>query len=385
VHTIISVSTLTVQAIKHKNHFIFPWKELDTLKSKTLPAYAYKYNCQYSLFDLKAYEQDRCVYPENIDKANVFLIGDSNAAHYLGMLRVFSDHYGFSIRNATQSSCPMVFDNEFKWVGSRYKKGCSIYSHSIENETKKYDTVIVGGSWNGYYRKKGFQEEFSKTIEQLSKNTKYVILLAKVPLFPKYNKDCEIRAIRLNSLECSTRFNNTLTDNISNTFLRDIANKYSNVHYFDARKQLCKNGSCSPYIDGNPVYYDGGHLSMKGSEQIGKTMIEANDPMLHVFDHLKNRKQSYITPIVTIKNTNNSVTYTINPKEANTQVAFYLYKNDKRIDTQWYSKNLSYKLDKQKFGKGKYRVGYFIVNEKAKDPGKAKKIESGFSEYIEIK
>jgi len=35
--------------------------------------------------------------------------------------------------------------------------------------------------------------------------------------------------------------------------------------------------------------------------------------------------------------------------------------------------------------KCRYRVGYFIINEKDKYPGKAKKIESGFSEYIEIK
>jgi len=202
---IIALSVITTQAIKHKNNLLFPWEELDKLKSKTLPAYAYKYNCQYSLFNLEAYEQDRCVYPENILNANAFLIGDSNAAHYLGMLRVFSDHYGFSIRNATQSSCPMVFNNEFNWVGTRYKKGCSIYTDSIAQEAKKYNTVIVGGSWNNFYAKEGFKESFEDTIEQLAKNNKHVILLAKIPLFPGYNKDCEIRAIRLDTLECSKR------------------------------------------------------------------------------------------------------------------------------------------------------------------------------------
>ena len=381
---IVTMSTLTVQAIKHKSNFIFPWKELDQLKSKTLPAYAYTYNCQYSLFDLKAYEQDRCVYPENINKANAFLIGDSNAAHYLGMLRVFSDHYGFSIRNATQSSCPMVFDNDFDWVGSRYKEGCSIYNQSVEKEAKKYDTVIVGGSWNNFYRKEGFKKSFEKTIEQLSKNTKHVILLAKIPLFPGYNKDCETRAIRMNTLGCSTRFNNTITDNISNTFLRKLANKYSNVNYFEVRKQLCKNKVCSPYLDDSPVYFDGGHLSMMGSEQIGKKMIETNDPMLHTFEHLKDQPQIYGTRVL-INNKNDIVDFTVKPKSEDVKIAFYLYKDGKRIDTQWYSKNFSYKLNKQKFGKGKYHIGYFIVDGTTEDPAKSKKKKSGYSKVIEVK
>lgn len=290
---VVTISVLTIESIKHKNTLIFPWEQLSQLNKKTLPAYRYSYNCQYSLFDIKAYNQDRCIYPKNIDKANVFLIGDSNAAHYLGMLRVFSENYGFSIRNATQSSCPIVFDHEFDWINSKYKKGCSIYTHSVVQEAKKYDTVIVGGNWSKYYSKEGFKKSFQNTIGQLAKTTKHVILLAKIPLFPGYNRECEIRTIRLNALDCSTRFDNTLVDNISNKFLRSIAKKYDNVDYFEVRSQLCKGEFCSPYLDGNPVYFDSGHLSMMGSEQIGRKMIKTNDSMLHVFDHLHNKKKIY--------------------------------------------------------------------------------------------
>ena len=382
---IVSVSTLTAVAIKEKNNLLFPWNEIDQLKSKTLSNGAYKYNCQYSLFEPKAYNEDRCVYPKNIDKANAFLIGDSNAAHYIGMLRVFAEHYGFSIRNATQSACPMVFENDFNWIVSEYKKGCSIYTHSIAQETKKYDTVIVGGSWNDYYPIEEFQKSFQHTIEQLSKNTKHVILLAKVPLFPGYDKDCVVKEIRLGTLECSTRFNNTFTDDISNKFLRNLAKQYPNVEYFDIREQLCKNKSCSPFMDKIPVYYDHGHISIQGSEQIGKKMIETNDPMLHVFDHIKNREQIYRTPRILINDKNDIIDFTVKSKSEDVTIAFYLFRNGKRVDTQWYSKNLSYKLDKQKFGKGKYKVAYFIVSNNKKDPSKSEKKESGYSKMIEIK
>jgi len=382
---ITAVSTLTIQGIKHKSSWIFPWEKLNTLKSDTLAAYAYKFNCQDSLFDIKIYSENRCIYPKNIEKANVFLIGDSNAAHYLGMLRIFSKHYGFSIRNATSSGCPMVFDNDYDWVGKTYQKGCSKYSHSVEKEAKKYDTVIVGGSWDYYYNKKGFNTSFKNTIEQLSKNVKHVILLAKVPLFPAYNKNCDIRAIRLNTLDCSNHFNNTLKDDVSNEFLRSIAKKYNNVDYFEVRKVLCKNKICSPYLDAIPVCYSAGHLSMKGSELIGKQMLESDDPMLHVFDHLHNLKQIYRTPDLLVKDEKNSIIFTVSSKFKNVKVAFYLYKNGKRIDTQWYSKSLSYKLNKKQYGKGKYKVKYFIVDKNIENPGKTTKFESSYSKEIWIK
>jgi len=273
----------------------FPVLTKQRLKQQTeqiLPASAYKYNCQFIQFDTKAYEDQRCVYPEHIQKADVFLIGDSNAAHYLGMLRNFANDYGFSIRNATQSSCPLLLGGEFDWIDKRYKKGCTLYRNTILAEAKKYDTVIIGGSWNYYYHKKGFQENFINTINILSKNIKHLILLAKVPLFPGYDKNCEIKAKQLNHFNCSNKFDNNISDDVSNHFLQSIAKKYQNVDYFDIRKQVCHEENCSPYLDGFPVYYDGGHLSMHGSERIGEKMIETNDPMLQLFEILKNKRSS---------------------------------------------------------------------------------------------
>ncbi len=285
--TIVTVSTVTIQAIKHKNEFIFPWFKLDQVDSNTLSVRAYKHNCQYAHFDVKAFYEDRCIYPQNTKKANALLIGDSNAAHYLSMFMVFAERYGFSIRNATQSACPMVFNGEPDWIPPKYKKACSLYRHSIAKEAMKYDTVIIGGIWYSYYSKEGFKENFEKTIKKISSNVKHVILLAQVPTFPGYNKECEIRAIRLNHLNCSLRYKNTRKDHISNQYLRKIAKKYTNVSFFDIRNQLCQDDECSPYLDGKPIYYDVGHLSMKGSKSIGERMLQTKDPMLKLLKYLK--------------------------------------------------------------------------------------------------
>ena len=86
---------------------------------------------------------------------------------------------------------------------------------------------------------------------------------------------------------------------------------------------------------------------------------------------------------VLVRDNNNFIEFNLKLKSQNVIVAFYLYKNNKRVDTQWYSKNFSYKLDKGKFGKGKYKIRYFTVGENTKNLTNSVKTD-GFSEEIDI-
>ena len=56
--------------------------------------------------------------------------------------------------------------------------------------------------------------------------------------------------------------------------------------------------------------------------------------------------------LVNIQKHSNNIVFTITPKPKNMHVAFYLYKDDKRIDTQWYSNNFTYVFNKKKIWKG---------------------------------
>jgi len=380
---IILASTVVIEGVKSKSDFIFPWGGIDKIYSDTQGAYAYNYNCQFSHFDIKSYAEGRCVYPANVKKANMFLIGDSNAAHYLGLLRVFSKRYGFSLRNATQSSCPLVFEGEYDWIYPKYQEGCSIYRHSVFSEAIKYDTVTIGLSWDSYFSKPGFHLEFERSIEQLSSNVKKIILLGKVPRFRSYSKECEIRSIRLGELQCSTRFNNTLKEHKVNQWLRELASKYPNIEYFGVHNQLCSGDECSPYLDGKPVYFNGGHLSMKGSELIGMKMLDEKAPMLDVFMHLQGLEQVYHAHIAIIDN-DDLVEFSLKPKQKGKQIAFYLYKDGEHVDTQRYSKEHLYRLRKKKYGKGEYRVKFFIVNNVGRT-SKSKKKRTGYSNSYVVK
>ena len=293
--TVLSIlCLLTINGIQNTSPYLYDWSKYHGLEAQIAPAYMFEYNCQYSLFDPDAFNQKRCVYPENT-KPSAILIGDSNAAHYLGMLRVFADHFGFSLRNATQNSCPLLLDGKpVTWVCPQYNKGCNIYLASLLSELKKYDTIIVGGSWNNYdepYSRKEFRERFSKTIKLLATQAKLVIILGKVPVFPNYNKNCEARAIRAAwlGLNCREHVINNLPDHEINLFLQDLSTKFDNVKYFNVRSQLCRDGFCSPYLDGKPVYFNTDHLSMEGSIRIGKALINSNSSMIKIFNEIEKK------------------------------------------------------------------------------------------------
>jgi predicted class III extradiol MEMO1 family dioxygenase len=97
-----------------------------------------------------------------------------------------------------------------------------------------------------------------------------------------------------------------------------------------------------------------------------------------------NDYDEYNTNVI-IEKKDNKIIFHIKPKNDQVKIAFYLYKNNKRIDTQWYSSNFSYILDKNKYGKGKYKIGYFVIKDTTKNPSKSTKKESGYSKVIEVK
>ncbi len=87
---------------------------------------------------------------------------------------------------------------------------------------------------------------------------------------------------------------------------------------------------------------------------------------------------------VEIINSECAVEYKILSSMKDISAAFYLYKNNKRVDTQWYSDNLRYKLDKLKLGVGKYKIRYFIINKNISNKAESKDKISDYSKSITI-
>jgi hypothetical protein len=201
------------------------------------------------------------------------------------MLRVFASEYDFVFKNVTNSACPITFYGKRDWIKKKYRESCLAYLNEIKGEISKYDTIVIGGSWSTYYRVGGkeFKRGFRKTISKLSRSATKIIILDKAPVFKNYNQQFDVRGLRIPELNCVERFDIRDNDFKANKFIFNVTRKYKNVHFFSARNQLCANGYCSPYNHGNSLYFNKSHISMLGSEKIGRLMIEDGDSNLAAF------------------------------------------------------------------------------------------------------
>lgn len=266
-----------VQAVKREAPFLYDWETYRSVELRSRSAYTYENNCQYTAFESEEFSEARCVYPID-SEPSVLLIGDSNAAHYLGMLHIMADRYAFSLRNATQSACPALLDAKVSWVAREYAHACEQYRAVLSGEIDKYRTVVIGGSWPYYDALSSeFRPRFKATVEEMASRVQNVIILAKAPIFRGYNQFCDVRRVQLPYLDCESYFTRQSRPFKVNNFLQRIATRHDNVHFVDVSHVLCRENRCSPYLDGRPVYFDEGHISMNGSVEIGRRIVEEED------------------------------------------------------------------------------------------------------------
>ncbi|WP_264309291.1 acyltransferase family protein [Pseudomonas putida] len=242
----------------------------------TKSASKFPFNCQMVQYDPKKWTDDKCVNGDKSVPTETLLWGDSHAAHYVGYLKAVGEGIHFATRNISHSSCPPVRDTR-GLVPPSIAKSCSDFNEQAFAESKNYRTVIIGASWVDYARI-GKKEQFAKTIAELAQNGNQVIIALTVPAFNGMDRMCSAKAIRIPGMDCAS---NAVTpdngENEINLYLKALASQYPNVTTFDVRPQICKNGTCSAYEKGTLLYYDRNHMSMIGSESIGRSVVESGE------------------------------------------------------------------------------------------------------------
>ena len=147
------------------------------------------------------------------------------------------------------------------------------FNDRMEKEVEKYSAVVVGSAWVGFDRDNS-REDIARTIEVLSARVPRVVIALSVPLFPDYDRQCERKSLMIPGLSCQTvRPYSEGLENGINSYLVDLAEKHPNVSVLDLHSLLCDETSCQAASDGKPVYYDAGHLSMAGSQLLGRKAL----------------------------------------------------------------------------------------------------------------
>jgi peptidoglycan/LPS O-acetylase OafA/YrhL len=248
-----------------------------TIHDQTRPATNYDYVCQYGVAAEIETNDPNCVIGNNKNiSPKAILWGDSNAAHYIGILGTFANEAGFQFRNLEVGACPPINTDVAPFAAPKRVQDCNNSQELIFKALNEYQVIIISASWNAYFNQDKFMDAVFETVQSLADDGKLIILLGKAPVHEDYDRLCLEKAVSFPWMICEYP-DKPLSMQIleSNKKLQEFASQHQNVEYYDFNKFLCPNGYCSVYDEnGYPLYYDDQHLSLDGSWRLGKQIYE---------------------------------------------------------------------------------------------------------------
>jgi peptidoglycan/LPS O-acetylase OafA/YrhL len=251
-------------------------RSLAALRALDLPTTEFDYVCQRKALSQSELNNVRCEMGKgSMPASRVLLMGDSNAAHYVGIVATFAEHGGFRFRNLEVGSCPPLFGDIRQFVDSRRIADCTASQQVWRTAVSEADVIIFGGSWSEYQRNSDhFLPTFFKQVETYLAEGKQVILLGKIPVITQYDRLCREKALRYPFKECGAG-PNRIPEDIAriNNSLRQFAERQAHARYFSVDDLLCPDGICSAYDpQRRSLYFDKHHLSMNGSWEVGQRL-----------------------------------------------------------------------------------------------------------------
>jgi hypothetical protein len=214
-----------------------------------------------------------------------YLWGDSNAAHYIGLLGSIAKEQKWSFRNISHAACPPIFSDVKPFVKLERYDDCQSSIHLVKLKLSQYRTIIISAAYDSYVRKSlDFMKYFEETVETLVKNEHQVIIIGKAPVFNDFDRHCLEKSFAFPLKNCfKVEQRHKLEIDTINSRLLTFAQTRKNVKYIDFNSTLC-GGSCSPYKNSKPMYFDSGHIEIQSSWQLGKQLIK-NDKIPKLFNN----------------------------------------------------------------------------------------------------
>jgi peptidoglycan/LPS O-acetylase OafA/YrhL len=270
-------------ALVYPQRLHLPWPSagyqarLAAVRAATSPAYESDFICQQQRLTVADTENPRCVLgAPGSAPPRVIIWGDSNAAHYVGMLTAVAQRAGFRFRNLEVGSCPPVSGDPAAFVAARRLADCRASLGIVWPVLAHYDVVIVSASWPEYAEhSSAFLPAAFATIRELTLRRKLVVLIGAVPIMQGYDRRCAEKALSYPALHCPN-ITRPLADSVArvNGELRAFAERTADVRYFDATRELCTHGLCSESGPGGlHQYYDERHLSTAASLRLGARIL----------------------------------------------------------------------------------------------------------------
>jgi peptidoglycan/LPS O-acetylase OafA/YrhL len=267
---------------------------LAALRALGLNTVDFKYICQRKVLHMSELRNPECILGAgSADPAKVLLLGDSNAAHYVGIVAMFAKQAGFLFKNLEVGSCPALMGRVDPYIDPKRIIDCTHSQRAWKQAIADADVLIFGGSWNEYEAKSNqFLPALMQQVREYTALGKKVILMGKIPEISGFDRSCREKALTFPGKNCGVS-TNPLTPEIAsvNARLFAFASNTQGVSYFDATSYLCPKNQCSPYgVAGENLYFDRHHLSMKGSWELGRLIVDT-EGVPKMFESIKADQQ----------------------------------------------------------------------------------------------
>lgn len=237
------------------------------------PAHDYGYICQRDHLTASDMTDRRCII-NSTGEPDVLLWGDSNAAHYAGLIGELARKEGVGFRNIAHAACSPAADAPLKSNPRRFGAECIDSRNLVRAHLDRYSTIIIAGAWSVYRPHEDLYSAMRNLILELRAKGKTVVILGEVVRFPDFDRYCKIKELML-PLDCQAKgMRERRPKQRVNEALRALAIE-KGAHYVDFNDLICPNGSCSAYHRDEALYYDESHLSMSGSRTLGRMAVEA--------------------------------------------------------------------------------------------------------------
>ncbi|KTD04621.1 acyltransferase family protein [Fluoribacter gormanii] len=257
------------------------------------PSSTAPYTCQVDKYKKLLFSEQRCILGDATKQSKILMWGDSHSAHYVGFMKELAEHWGISITNFSHSQCLPFFTEVDKYLRHDVKDSCRIFNKHIAKLINDFDILIIAANWEMYgNRHKALEADLENFVRKLLDARKKVILTLDVPHFPKYDKVCKFKKLKVPSLDCNSQSEYEWNGETKwNRMVQAISRRYSNVYVLSINDLICRNQRCSAYLHGKALYFDKEHLSLYGSHTLGKYAIANNRIPLVLTDIIAQQKQ----------------------------------------------------------------------------------------------
>ena len=222
----------------------------------------------------------KCLIGNKQQATKMLLIGDSYAGMYEPFWDVVATQLGVSVNAVTTNWCHPSFSDSFWWANpTRALDQCLENRKYLKSSIHDYDAIILSAVWEVLAQKELLAEVF-KLIDSLTNEHSRRVIIMAAPT--RVTKTSVLRAVYRGG-EIAISKNDIFLQKV-NLQLKVFADNNENVLFLDREAMFSTSGNQDMTLtdDSIPYSWDGGHISIYGSQKSGENFVQKE-----AFQHLR--------------------------------------------------------------------------------------------------